>query len=392
MLRNIPLIVLFIGAIIILFSKFIPVVVFQNLYAISLAIKSFIIFILPVIIFGLLLKSTINLAEDASLIIGLILGCVVVSSILALICSKFVGQFIYSLNLSIYSPDPNANLAAAWNLEFPNLINNSIAMLMGIVLGISSNWKFFLNYRKLLINFSLKLDHIITKFFKFLIFLIPIFVAGFIAKLEYDGILKLLIKDYSLIFTIIIISQIIYISFAYLILNNFRVNQFLKNLKNMLPAAISGFTTMSSAASMPLTILGVENSLRSKDLARSIIPATVNIHLIGDCFTIPILAYAVLKNYSVGQPLLTDYLLFSFYFILAKFSVAAIPGGGIIVMLPILGNYLKFNSEMMSLIAGLYILFDPINTCINILGNGALAKFLEKCVGCVSKKYSKFNI
>ena len=148
MLRNIPLIVLFIGAIIILFSKFIPVVVFQNLYAISLAIKSFIIFILPVIIFGLLLKSTINLAEDASLIIGLILGCVVVSSILALICSKFVGQFIYSLNLSIYSPDPNANLAAAWNLEFPNLINNSIAMLMGIVLGISSNWKFFLNYRK----------------------------------------------------------------------------------------------------------------------------------------------------------------------------------------------------------------------------------------------------
>ena len=146
-----------------------------------------------------------------------------------------------------------------------------------------------------------------------------------------------------------------------------------------IPAAVSGFSTMSSAASMPLTIIGAENSAKNKDLARSVIPATVNIHLIGDCFAIPILAYAVLKSFGMTEPSLLSYLTFSLYFVIAKFSVAAIPGGGILVMLPILEAYLGFNAEMMSLITALYVLFDPVITCANVLGNGAFAKLIDRC-------------
>jgi Na+/H+-dicarboxylate symporter len=147
----------------------------------------------------------------------------------------------------------------------------------------------------------------------------------------------------------------------------------------MLPAAISGFSTMSSAASMPLTIIGAENNAKNKDLVRSVIPATVNIHLIGDCFAIPILAYAVLKSFGMAEPSLLNYLTFSLYFVIAKFSVAAIPGGGILVMLPILEAYLGFSAEMMSLITALYVLFDPVITCANVLGNGAFAKMMDRC-------------
>jgi len=107
---------------------------------------------------------------------------------------------------------------------------------------------------------------------------------------------------------------------------------------------------------------------------------------VGDCFTTPILAYAVLKNYSMAEPSLLAYVIFAFYFVVAKFSVAAIPGGGIIVMLPILESYLGFNSEMMSLITALYILFDPVNTCVNILGNGAFAKMIDNLMYYLSKK------
>lgn len=148
----------------------------------------------------------------------------------------------------------------------------------------------------------------------------------------------------------------------------------------MLPAAISGFSTMSSAASMPLTIIGVENNAKNKDVALSVVPATVNIHLVGDCFAIPIFAYAVLKSFGMAEPSLFNYLIFTFYFVLAKFSVAAIPGGGIIVMLPILEGYLGFNGEMMSLITALYILFDPVITCANVFGNGAFAKMIDRFV------------
>jgi Na+/H+-dicarboxylate symporter len=190
--------------------------------------------------------------------------------------------------------------------------------------------------------------------------------------------MTMIIKDYTLILAIIALALFGYILLAYFLLSNGRAGEFLQSLKNMLPAAVSGFSTMSSAASMPLTIIGAENNAKNKDLVGSVIPATVNIHLIGDCFAIPIFAYAVLKNYGMPDPTLMSYLIFTCYFVLAKFSVAAIPGGGIIVMLPILEAYLGFNADMMSLITALYILFDPVITCANVLGNGAFAKLMDR--------------
>ena len=73
-----------------------------------------------------------------------------------------------------------------------------------------------------------------------------------------------------------------------------------------------------------------------------------------------------------------QYLVFAFYFVLAKFSVAAVPGGGILVMLPILESCLGFDAQMLSLITALYILFDPVITCANVLGNGGFALGMDK--------------
>jgi Na+/H+-dicarboxylate symporter len=127
-------------------------------------------------------------------------------------------------------------------------------------------------------------------------------------------------------------------------------------------------------------MIAAEKNANDPDIVRSIIPATVNIHLVGDCFAIPIFAYAILKNYGMVEPSLMHYLIFSYYFVIAKFSVAAIPGGGIIVMLPVLESYLGFNSSMCALITALYILFDPVITCVNVLGNGGFAQIMDRLI------------
>jgi Na+/H+-dicarboxylate symporter len=195
--------------------------------------------------------------------------------------------------------------------------------------------------------------------------------------MQADGTMQTILKDYKMIFLVIFAAQFAYIIFAYAALNYFKPGDFINNIKNMLPASIAGFSTMSSASVMPLTIVGAEMNARQKPLVRSIIPATVNIHLVGDCFAIPIFAYAIMKSFGVAEPSLLTYLIFMFYFVLAKFSVAAIPGGGIVVMLPILESCLGFNSEMLSLITALYILFDPVITSANVLGNGMFAKLID---------------
>jgi Na+/H+-dicarboxylate symporter len=85
-----------------------------------------------------------------------------------------------------------------------------------------------------------------------------------------------------------------------------------------------------------------------------------------------------MKNFGIPEPAFFTYLVFALYFVMTKFSVAAIPGGGIIVMLPILESQLGFTTEMSSLITALYILFDPVITCANILGNGGFVLALNK--------------
>ena len=91
-----------------------------------------------------------------------------------------------------------------------------------------------------------------------------------------------------------------------------------------------------------------------------------------------------MKGFGVDEPGILGCLIFAAYFVLAKFSVAAVPGGGILVMLPILEKYLGFNSEMLSLITALYILFDPVITCANVLGNGAFALGMERVLTGIS--------
>jgi Na+/H+-dicarboxylate symporter len=376
MFRKMPFILVAIILAIILLDPFIPFIIKQGLYSISLTIKDIIVLLLPFIIFGLLFKAVVMLSSSATKIIGMILILVCISNFISTFLSHYVGMWVYHFDLSIIVPKESDGLTALWSLSLPKFIANDKAMFLGIVLGILASK--FASKKSVVIRKTIEIY--IGKLLGVFTYLIPLFVAGFVVKLKCDGVVGVIVRDYTAIFVLIALAQFGYIAFAYLLLNNLKLKGFLSNIKNMLPAAISGFSTMSSAASMPLTIIGVENNAKNKDVALSVVPATVNIHLVGDCFAIPIFAYAVLKSFGMAEPSLFNYLIFTFYFVLAKFSVAAIPGGGIIVMLPILESYLGFNGEMMSLITALYILFDPVITCANVFGNGAFAKMIDRFV------------
>ncbi|WP_266263347.1 cation:dicarboxylate symporter family transporter [Rickettsia hoogstraalii] len=373
MFRKMPLILMAIIIAIILFNPLMSLEVKRLLYSISLSIKSIIGLFLPLIIFGLLFKSVVMLAKDATRIVFLILLLVCGSNFCSTFISHYVGIYIYQFDLSMISPIENDSLKPLWLLNFPNIISNDKIVFSSIILGFISS-KFC---AEIAIGLAFKIEAFVAKILRLFIYIIPLFIMGFIVKLQFDEVLGIIIKDYMFIFGTIAFAQFGYIFLAYFILSNCRVKEFIASLSNMMPASISGFSAMSSVVSMPLSIIGSENNTNNKALARTVVPITVNIHLVGDCFAISILAYAILKSYGLAEPTLFNYLIFAFYFVLAKFSVAAIPGGGIIVMLPILEQYLGFNTNMMSLITALYILFDPVITCANVLGNGAFVKLID---------------
>lgn len=369
MFHKMPFILLFVIGLGVLCQPFISENVQAQIYALSLLLKSLILFVLPYVIFGLLFKTAMQLSKQATKMVFWILLFICCSNFISTMLSYNMGKLVCHFDLSIALPSEQLSLEPAWVVTFPKWISNSIAMFAGLTLGaafsfIRGSWAE---------KFSLYLEKSVHKILLCIFGCMPLFVLGFILKLTHDGSLVNIVKDYALIFAIIALSVFTYIACIYWVSSHFNFNKLCSSIKNMLPAGLAGFSSMSSAVAMPLTIVGAEKNTQSSDIAKAVIPVTVNVHLIGDCFAIPIFAFAILKSFGLAEPAFFTYLLFALYFVIAKFSVAAIPGGGIIVMLPILEGYLGFDAEMMSLITALYILFDPVITCANILGNGGFA-------------------
>lgn len=357
----------------ILLNPIIPLVAKQIIFAISTTIKSIVLFSLPFIIFGLLFKTFVKLSEHALSVVILIFGCLCMSNFFNTFVTHYVASLFYYFDFNVGAPIEITNpLVPYFSFEIPKIIKNEYALFGGIIAGVSAA---IIN-KNFALQMAEKVNFYISKLFAVISFMIPLFIIGFVIKCASEGILTSIIKSYAQILFIFVIYASIYTFVAY-----FLVSGSLKNcincLKNMMPALLGAFSTVSSALTMPITILCTEKNVKNKELAGSTISATVNIHLLGDCLSIPLLAYALLKHYGMPEPSLASYFVFTIFFVIAKFSVAAVPAGGIIVMVPILEKYLGFTSEMSSLIIAIYAIFDPFVTSFNVLGNGAFAKLID---------------
>jgi Na+/H+-dicarboxylate symporter len=271
----------------------------------------------------------------------------------------------------------NSTLSPLFDWQLPKTIPNTLAMILGVLGGIFAPKIAGKNFQKL----SRTMDMIVARLLEGISLIIPLFLFGFLLKMQHDRLIILLIRQYAKIVVVIVASLAVYLSFFFLLANGMRIKQTIACIKNMIPPLICAFGSMSSASALPYTIVAVEKNATNKPLAKSVVSLTTNVHLMGDCIAIPIFVYAILKSYGFPQPSEVLYLIFTLQFVIAKFSVAAVPGGGIIVMLPIIERCFGFDGAMSSLIFSLYVLLDPICTSANVLGNGALAQLIDRIIG-----------
>ena len=111
-------------------------------------------------------------------------------------------------------------------------------------------------------------------------------------------------------------------------------------------------------------------------------------HLLGDCFAIPIIGLALMVSFGYGLPTLWQYFTFTLYGVAAKFAAAGIPGGSALIFVPIFESIFGFSPEMLTAITAIYVLFDPIATSSNVFGHGMFAILFEKVYNKFFKKQS----
>jgi len=258
-------------------------------------------------------------------------------------------------------------LLPLWEPKLPLFISSESALIVALIFGIV----FSIYPSSRVESVALKLKKIVSVLLeKGFTPILPFFILGFLFKIQHEGALGILIEGYGPIFILILFLFFLYIIFLYSIAANFNIKKVFSYIRNTIPSGVMGFTTMSSIATMPVTLQAAEKNTKDQIISETVIPFTVNIHLIGDTLAIPMMALAILASFGVPFPTLGQYIFFSSYFVLCRFAVAAIPGGGILMVLPILESYLGFSPEMSALITTLFILFDPFLTAANVIGNG----------------------
>lgn len=363
-------------------------------YSISLTLKNILLVVLPFIIIVFLVHSLISIGRGAYLFVIFIIPLIIFSNFLATCTGYFAGQAWLQLSCFKCSvTGPLNSLVPLWSCALKPWLSNDVAMMIGIVIGVIAS---FLQ-RPVFNNFSAKCFAIVNFMLnKVFLPISPLLIAGFVLNLQESGVLSLLILSYGKVLLGFVIVCLSYIFILYGIGNLFKISRWLNAIQNMIPAMVAGFSAMSSAAALPLTLIAAKKNVgkaetRLQDhetdeeqnlcVVDVVIPMTVNVHLIGDCFAIPLFALAVMVTFKGALPDWLMFLEFALYFVMAKFAVAAVPGGGILVMLPILENHLHFTPEMLSIMMALYLLFDPFITSGNILGNGAFALICDKVMG-----------
>lgn len=375
--KRLPMILVMLFVFSYFFSAMLPGGVKSFFYATSLTIQEVLLFILPFIIISFLFEGIVSLRMSSALkFVLFIIPSIMVSGFIALQISYFMGKLLFMKGAAIIPMVHSGNtLEPLWNFSLPKILSTNYALMIGVGLGFLFPILDMNVSRQFSRNLSKEAMFLLQKIF---IPVIPLFIFGFLLRIEHDGYLERVVKDYLWIFLYVIVLAYSYITLLYFIGANLHIKRFVFSIKNMIPALITGFSTMSSAMAMPFLIKGVEKSVPNPETGHAVVPVSINPHLLGDAFGISLFAFGILLSFGHEFPSFETYVVFSIYLLISKFSVAGIPGGGVLVLAPILGEHLGFDATMVSLITAVYILFDPFITAANVYGNGAFAILFSK--------------
>lgn len=371
-----PIILLTILCLSWILSPIMPLFMKQCFFTFSFYLKDLLIFLLPIIIFGSVYIA-LNKVKTSKKFLILVIFIVVLSNSFSVFLTAIFNYLIFEDNhtkFELYNYVSSHEKLEIFNFgKLPKLISNEFALFVSIGFAIAP--KQFLCVQKIA-NQAYKFSNWFLSYF--FIPLLPLFIFGFMLKILSDNIFYKMEQFNIGICFLMIMYLIFYL--AILIVMSIKIStQTITNIiSNILPPLLVAFSSMSSAAALPLSIQAAHKNTNDEKLADLIMPLTVNIHMIGGAICIPIMTIIIMDMFHFPMPTITQYAIFGGMFVLTRFSGAAVPGGSILVTLPILEKYLGFTSEMLASITAFYMIMDPITTSGNVVGNNIFVIYMKK--------------
>lgn len=335
-----------------------------------------IFFLIPLLIFGFITPAIARLKNNASKLLGKSVLLAYLSCIGSASFAAFVGYTIIPLlNIAPTSETVNTLPEMIFRLDIPPLMPVLSALVFAFMLGLSIIWTKSPRIEKALFEFQ---DIIFIMVKRFLIPILPFFIAANFCILAYEGALASRLPVFIAILGITLLCHITWLTFLYLSAGLYAKVNPLKVIKHYGSVALTAIGTQSSAASLGLAI---EETKKVKVLRNDVrdfaIPLLGNIHFPGSILDVVFLSIIVSQLLYGAMPDLSKMVIF--IPLLGIFAIAApgLPGGTLISSLGLIHALLGIDDTGAALMITIFALLDSFGTTHNITSDGALTLALS---------------
>lgn len=346
--------------------------------------SSYLGFVIPLIILGLVAPSIADLGSNARKLLIVTTLIAYGSTIFAGYLSYFTAELTYPSLLSQGATDlgiteAGNEIVTYFSIDMPPLMGVTSALVMAFVLGLT-----LAGYKKGSSTLKGVLDEfrdvIIIIINRSIIPVLPLYIFGIFLKLGAEGQVASVLGVFIKIILVIFALHILLLLIQFFIAGAVAKKNPFKALLNMMPAYATALGTQSSAATIPVTLeCAKRNGVRS-DVAEFTVPLCATIHLSGSMLKIVACAMAI--GWMTGMPLDIE-LYTGFILALGVTMIAApgVPGGAIMAALALLSSQLGFGEVQIGLMIALYIAMDSFGTACNVTGDGAIAMVVNRLSG-----------
>lgn len=339
---------------------------------------SFLSFVIPLLILGLVAPGIADLGHSAGRLLALTAAIAYGFTLFSGFGTYFTCRALFPSLLGgerMVELGQTAEAATAFfNVDMPPVMGVMTALVLSFVLGLGMAYAGSERLKGVMDEFKEIVALVIGRV---IIPLLPVYIFGIFLAMTRSGqiapILGVFLKLIVVIFCMTVVLLVVQFSIAGIAA---RRNPFAM-LRTMLTAYFTALGTQSSAATIPVTLaqtlkLGVRPAI-----AGFVVPLCATIHLSGSMMKIVACALAVQMMSGTTVPTAT---FAGFILLLGITMIAApgVPGGAIMAALGLLESMLGFDEAMVGLMIATYIAMDSFGTATNVTGDGAVAVLIDR--------------
>ena len=362
----------------ILVGLYIPLTGVELLYTVKELIGQLISFTITLIILFFIASGIAGLPKGSGHLLGKTVGFAYGSTIIAgTLAFLLVTAVIPFLSGGIsFEAEAVTEVGSFIDLEIPPLMGVMTALVTAFVFGIGMSQLGLDTLKTVSDQGRDIIDGLLSKV---IIPALPFYIAGVFAEMTVAGTVVDTLQAFGVVLIAALVMHWLWLSVLYIVSGLLLKRNPIELIKNMLPAYFTALGTMSSAATIPVSLQSSKANNVKEDVANFTVPLCATIHLSGSTITIVTCAMAVMYlSPSMEIPSLMAMLPFIMMLGVVMIAAPGAPGGAVMSALGLLTSMLGFNEGAVALMIALYLAQDSFGTACNVTGDGIIALWVDR--------------